>query len=106
MVFGANRLADFRDRGFGDRGLIAERFGKGGLDIPDGQAAHERRDHHRLQGVGFRHVLAEQPRRERCGGAAQLRPLQRDPPGGGLTVTGRYPLREPSLTSGQAALRW
>ncbi|BCO36401.1 hypothetical protein MHEC_28340 [Mycobacterium heckeshornense] len=37
LILGADRLADFRDRRLGDRGLIAERFGKGGLDIPHGQ---------------------------------------------------------------------
>lgn len=63
---------------------FGERFGTGGLHIPHRQAAHERRDHQRLQSVGFRHVLTEQPRRERGGGAAQLRPLQRDRPSGGF----------------------
>lgn len=84
LILGADRLADFGNRRLGDRGLIPERFGKDGLHIPDGQAAHERRDHQRLQSVGFRHMLTEQARRERCGGAAQLRPLQRDRPGSGF----------------------
>ena len=51
QVFSNNLTMPFRDRGFGDRGLIAERFGKGGLHVAHRQPAHERRDHQRLQGI-------------------------------------------------------
>ena len=84
LVLVLDLAADRRHRGLGDRGLVTECLGQGRLDITHGQAAHERGDHQRLQRVRLRHVRSEQPRRERLGGAAQLRPGQSHRSGGRL----------------------
>jgi hypothetical protein len=76
--------ADRRHRGLGDRGLIAQRLGQGRLDVANGQAAHERGNHQRLQRIGPGDMAAEQPGRERLGGATQLRPGQGHRSGGRL----------------------
>ncbi len=62
----------------------AQRLGRGGLHVAHAQAAHEPGDDQRFQRVGAADALAEQSRGERLGGAAHLRPLQRDGPDGGL----------------------
>ena len=95
--------ADRRHGGLGDRGLVAQRLGQGGLDVADGQAAHERGDHQRLQRVRLRHVRPEQPGRERLGRAAQLRPGQGHRPGGRLD--GHLPVPVPRAGPGILAGR-
>jgi hypothetical protein len=77
-------LADRRDRRLGQGGLGASRVGRRGLHIPGRQAADEPGDHQRLQRVALGDAGAEQARRKRLRGAAQLRPGHRHPPGGGL----------------------
>ena len=47
LILVLDLLADRRDRGLGDRGLIAQRLRQGGLHVPDRQATHERGDHQR-----------------------------------------------------------
>jgi hypothetical protein len=94
-------LADRRHRRLGDRRLVTERVGEGGLDVADRQAAHERRDHQRFQGVRLGHMRAGQPGGERLGGAAQLRPRQRHRPGGGLHR--HLPVPVPGSTPGIGA---
>ena len=84
LVVVLDLLADRRHGGLGDRGLVAERLGEGGLHVAHRQSAHERGDHQRLQRIGLGHVAAEQARRERLGGTAQLGPGQLDRPGGRL----------------------
>jgi hypothetical protein len=59
LVLVLDLAADRRHRGLGDRRLIAQRLGQRGLDIPDGQAAHERGNHQRLQRVRLGHVRPE-----------------------------------------------
>jgi hypothetical protein len=70
LVFALDLLADRRDGGLGDRSLVAECVGEGGLDVADRQAADERRDHQGFERVRLGHVRAEQPGGERVGGAA------------------------------------
>jgi hypothetical protein len=84
LVFVLDLAADRRHRGLGDRGLITQRLGQGGLDVADRQAGHERGDHQRFQRVRLGHVRPEQPGRERLAGAAQLGPGQLHRPGRGL----------------------
>ena len=103
LVLVLDLLADRRDRGLGDRGLIPQRLGQGGFHVADGQAAHERGDHQRLQRVGLGDMAAEQPGRERLAGAAQLRPGQRDRPRGGLD--GHLPVPVPRPGPGILASR-
>jgi hypothetical protein len=64
--------------------LVAQRFGQGRLHVADGQAAHERGDHQRLQRIGLGDVRAEQPGGELLRRAAQLGPGQGDGSGSGL----------------------
>ena len=59
LILGSDRLADFRDRRLGDRGLIAECFGKRGLDIPHRQAAHKRRYHQLIRPIARAHGEGE-----------------------------------------------
>jgi hypothetical protein len=84
LVLLLDLAADDRDGGLGDRGLVAEGVGQGGLHVADRQATDEGRDHQRFEGIGLGHMAAEQAGGERRGGAAQLRPGQPDRPGGGL----------------------
>jgi hypothetical protein len=84
LVLVLDLLAHRRHGGLGDRGLVAERVGQGGLDVADRQAADEGRDDEGFEGIRPGHVAAEQAGRERLGGAAQLGPGQRDRPGSGL----------------------
>ena len=100
LVLVLDLAADRRHGGLGDRGLVAERLGEGGLDVADRQAAHERGDHQRLQRVGLGHVRCRTagtrtprlvPRsfgRASCTGPAVV-----------LTVTSRYPFRDPGRAS-------
>jgi hypothetical protein len=73
-----------RHRGLAQRGLRAQRLGERALHIPDRQATDEPGDHQCLKGMSLGHLRAEQRRGELFTGAAQLRPGQRDRPGGGL----------------------
>jgi len=84
VVFVLDLLADRRHGGLGDRGLVAERVRQGGLDVADRQAADERGDYQRFEGVGLGDVCAEQAGGECLAGTAQLRPRQGHGPGGGL----------------------
>ncbi len=58
-------LADRRDGGLGDRGLIAQRVSQGGLHVPDRQPPDEGGDHERFERVGLGHMAAEQAGGER-----------------------------------------
>jgi hypothetical protein len=83
-----------------------ERLGQGRLDVADGQAAHERGDHQRLQRVRLRHMRPEQPRRERLSRAAQLRPCQGHRPGGRLDRDLPVPVAgtRPGISAGRGPL--
>ena len=80
----ADRLADPRHRRLAQGRLRAQGIGEGSLHVPDRQAADEAGDHQRLQRIRLGHRRPEQLRRERPGGAPQLRPRDRDRPGRGL----------------------
>jgi hypothetical protein len=84
LVLILDGLADRRDGGLGDRGLVAERVRQGRLDVADRQAPDEGRDDQGLQRIGPGHMTAEQARSERLGRAAQLGPGQPHRPGGRL----------------------
>ena len=108
---GLDRLAHPRHRRLAQRGLSAQRIGQGRLHITVRQPADVAGDDQRLQRIGAGHTGAEQPGGEPLGGAAQLRALQRDRPGGGLdhgwaeavptTLAGILNLRD-TLVSGAA----
>jgi hypothetical protein len=106
LILGADRLADFGDRRLGDRGLIAERFGQGGLDIPTDRP----RTNAAITSVSRALVFVTcLPNNRDANAAVVPRSFGRSNVTGPvvvLTVTGRYPLREPSLASGQTAVRW
>ena len=80
----ANGPAHRRDRRLAQRRLRAEGIGQRRLHIPGRQSAHEPGNHQRLQRIRPGDALAEQPRAELLGRAAQLRPLNGHRPGGGL----------------------
>jgi hypothetical protein len=103
LVFVLDLAADRRHCRLGDRRLVAQRLGQGGLDVADRQAAHERGDHQRLQRVRLGHVRPEQPRRERLSGAAQLGPRQVHRTGGRLD--GHLPVPVPRARPGIGAGR-
>ena len=103
LILALDGLADRRHGGLGDRGLIPQRVGQGGLHVPYRQAAHEGRDHQRFESVRLGDVRAEQPGGERPDGAAQLRPGQLDRPGGRLH--GHLPVAVPGPRAGILAGR-
>jgi hypothetical protein len=84
LILLGDLLADGRDGGFGDRGLVAQRIGQGGLHVPDRQAPDEGRNDQGFESIGLGDVAAERAGRERLRRAAQLRPRQGDRPGGRL----------------------
>jgi len=100
LVLLLDLAANGRDGGLGDRGLIPERPGEGGLHIPHRQAAHKRGDDQRLQGVRLGHVAAEQAGGERLAGAAQLWPGQGHRPGGRLDRHLPVPVTAPGPGTG------
>jgi hypothetical protein len=86
VELGLDRLTDAADGRLRQRRLWTQRLGQRGLHVANRQAADEPRQHQRLQRVGTRHALAEQPGRERLGGTAQLGSFQHHRPGGGLDL--------------------
>ena len=79
-----DRLTHPRHRRLAQRCFGAQRIRQRRLDITNTQAADEPGDDQRLQRVRLGHPGAKQPGGEAFGGAAQLGPLHRDRPCGGL----------------------
>jgi hypothetical protein len=84
LVLGPDLLADPRHRRLADRRVRAARLRQGRLCVPDRQPADEPGDNQGLQRVGLGYPGPEQGRGELLRRAAQLRPLQRNRPRGGL----------------------
>ena len=91
--------ADGRHGGLGDRGLVAERVGQGGLHVADRQAADEGRDDQDSRALV---LVTWLPNRREANASVVPRSFGRASATGPavvLTVTSRYPLREPGRAS-------